>query len=336
MFDITPITMTLVLVLFAIAAFRFRFLGILPLARQKIHEELTDPVVIRNAEGSLISQDARIQDLTSADGYADAEKGDILRTPEGFFRLDGRRKYRGWELEYWVDITELRRLEEEKNQALHRLESLEAEVLDRNAARLRTAQSEAIRYARIELHDLLGHSLTQVLMILRTARLQLRTNSGEVKETFRRAREACHRCLVEISTKQKTEIPEKDLLSSEIYRMAEAFVGSPLDVQILTRGPERHLSAKLHHTLLRCCQEAVTNAVKHGCPDEVTIVLRFEKKGLLLFIADNGIGCESISPGFGLTGMKERVKQIGGTLRYQSESGGGTMISVQIPTAANP
>lgn len=330
-FDITPIAMTMVLLLFAVAAFRFKFLGVLPLAHHMIRVGLKDPVLVFDPGGKLIDSRRVSEVLRTTGGHFDIPVGGVLSSGNRFFRQEGLRQVRGWRLEHWVDISQLRRLEQEKAQAVKCRESLEDEILRRNAALLRTAEAEAVRHTRMDLHDVLGHSLTQVMILLRTVHIPDGRISLSARDTLLKARNVCSDSINRASGIEVIPDSGNDLLSSDLYQLAEVFIGSPVDFQILIRGSERRLQAEIHQVLLRCCQEAVTNAVKHGHPEEIILVLRFRRGGLLLVIVDDGAGCEKVVPGFGLTGMAERVGKIGGSLRYQSEHGGGMQISLWIP-----
>ena len=96
-------------------------------------------------------------------------------------------------------------------------------------------------------------------------------------------------------------------------------------------------------TLHRCVQEAITNAIRHGSANNLTIDL-VEESGhrrsgakraqavLRLTISDDGKGIDPSTPkGFGLNTMTERVKSLGGSCAIQSTNGNGTTIRIEIP-----
>jgi two-component system, NarL family, sensor histidine kinase UhpB len=96
-------------------------------------------------------------------------------------------------------------------------------------------------------------------------------------------------------------------------------------------------------TLYRCVQEAITNAIRHGSANNLTIDLVEEsghrrsgakraQAALRLTISDDGNGIDPSTPkGFGLTTMTERVKSLGGSCAIQSTNGKGTTIRIEIP-----
>ena len=78
----------------------------------------------------------------------------------------------------------------------------------------------------------------------------------------------------------------------------------------------------------------MTNVRKHAQASEVEVNLVFEEKVVKLSVRDNGIGLDTevkSEGAFGLIGMRERARLLGGTLAVQSEKGKGTLIEVTIP-----
>ena len=94
--------------------------------------------------------------------------------------------------------------------------------------------------------------------------------------------------------------------------------------------------AEIH--VYRIVQEAVTNVVKHSAATEAAVVIKKRSAAVLLSIRDNGHGFDpaKTSPqprdlGYGLTGITERVRILGGTLTMDSRPGGGTSVTVEVP-----
>lgn len=89
-------------------------------------------------------------------------------------------------------------------------------------------------------------------------------------------------------------------------------------------------------TLFRLLQEALSNVLRHAAASTVHVTLRREREQLLLAVRDDGVGlapgCET--RGAGLAGMRDRVAAAGGTLGLESRPGGGTIVSIALPTAA--
>jgi ligand-binding sensor domain-containing protein/signal transduction histidine kinase len=110
-------------------------------------------------------------------------------------------------------------------------------------------------------------------------------------------------------------------------------VGTDIEAQVQVGGIFRPLPRPLEDNLLRIGQEAINNAVTHGRPQHILVNLTFDTRSVILSVRDDGRGfVESASNGhFGLVGMRERAKQIGGELCVISTPGAGTEILVNAP-----
>ena len=99
-------------------------------------------------------------------------------------------------------------------------------------------------------------------------------------------------------------------------------------------GQERVLPTGLEATVLRICQESLTNVVKHAQATQVTVTLAYESSSVQLIVQDDGVGFDpqahgtrgKESRGFGLIGMRERALLLGGELTVRSEPGRGTLV----------
>ncbi|MFG1371958.1 ATP-binding protein [Xanthobacter oligotrophicus] len=100
-----------------------------------------------------------------------------------------------------------------------------------------------------------------------------------------------------------------------------------------------HYGPALDATLYRCVQEAVTNALRHGDAHTVHVALTLTdgvKPRLRLVVTDDGCGPPAtVAEGLGLTGMRERVRALGGTCRLLASPTGGACLVVEIPVAGD-
>jgi signal transduction histidine kinase len=95
------------------------------------------------------------------------------------------------------------------------------------------------------------------------------------------------------------------------------------------------LKPEHEHELLRISQEAVSNAVRHGHPRNVSITMSDGPAHWELAVADDGVGMEQhpelyASEGFGLSSMRQRAGAIGGEWQIESRPGAGTRVSVRM------
>ncbi|HVO48211.1 MAG TPA: GAF domain-containing sensor histidine kinase [Steroidobacteraceae bacterium] len=100
------------------------------------------------------------------------------------------------------------------------------------------------------------------------------------------------------------------------------------------------LKPEHEHELLRIAQEAVSNAVRHAHPSNISIKMADEPSNWVLSVADDGVGMEHhpdtySNDGFGLSSMRQRAGAIGGEWQIESQRGAGTRISVRLPKRRN-
>ena len=186
--------------------------------------------------------------------------------------------------------------------------------------------AERLRISR-ELHDSLGHHLTSLSLQLEVAehvpdeqlRPQLQQARFIAKLVLADIREAVSEWRGETST----------ALPDALQALTSAVAGTQLVLDVATEIPAT--SPTITHALFRCSQEAVTNAMKHGAAKRITVTLRHASGALHLAVQDDGVGSALVRPGNGLTGMRSRVEEIGGTLRVTTAPGAGFQLEIQVP-----
>jgi signal transduction histidine kinase len=236
---------------------------------------------------------------------------------------------------------------------------LEQEETKRSRARLaeltahieQVKEQERTRIAR-EIHDDLGGNLTAIKMALAmlAARLPddpaLQEKADYLDSLVDRSIEAVHRISLDLRPStldlgivaalewQAREF-EKQVGIACIFRAD----GGCDDVAGDGAGIEGELDPDHASALFRIFQEALTNIAKHAGATRVLVSLRRQRQHLTLTICDNGRGitpADRLKPhSFGLRGMSERARALGGTLHLSPAPGGGTMVVVKIRLAAS-
>ena len=227
-----------------------------------------------------------------------------------------------------------RRLRESNQRA----ELLLAELEQTRAAQAQAAAlAERQRLAR-EMHDVLAHSLSGLVLNLEGARL-LAAQGGadsQVGEAIDRAHRLAKTGLEEarraIGMLRDDALPGPERLA-DLAAEFEAGTGVPCKVAV-TGGSERDLGADGRLTFYRVTQEALTNIRKHAHAGRVEIRLAYEPSGTRLTIEDLGSCRDRPAPadgtGYGLTGMRERAELLGGTLTA-GPTGGGFVVELWVP-----
>jgi len=194
---------------------------------------------------------------------------------------------------------------------------------------VRSRLEERLRIAQ-ELHDALGHHLTAMSLNLEAAAHQ---TEGPARESVRTAQSLARSLLSDVKEIVRTLKAEAEVdLAGELSRLA---LEVPSPRIHLTMPPELRLpSPALAATLLRCVQEIVTNAIRHASARNLWIELVESPDGVRLCARDDGQGTAAVQPGNGLSGMRRRVEELGGTLDIESGPGAGFALRAVVPPAA--
>jgi signal transduction histidine kinase len=197
-----------------------------------------------------------------------------------------------------------------------------------------TLTQERNRLAR-EIHDGLGHYLTTINMQIKAAEAMLERDNQKARHMMADAEELSSQALVDVRNSVyalRIDEGENGSLEERIRKLISASNVRQMDIQFEIEGKQRPVSPQVDLTLFRACQEGINNAMKHSDADLLSIQLDFtDPDSISLVISDNGSGADDIQGGFGLIGIRERVKLLNGTVSVSTESGAGFTISIQLP-----
>jgi signal transduction histidine kinase len=185
--------------------------------------------------------------------------------------------------------------------------------------------AERLRIAR-ELHDALGHHLTALSLQLEVAR---NVADGRAKEPVDHAHGLTKKLLVELRSVVGAMREDGPLDLSRALRTLAAGIPQPR-VHLEVAGDLR-VEAALAHTIFRCVQEALTNAVRHADAANVHLEVRAEGGTVTVTARDDGRGATEIRPGHGLSGLRERVEGMGGTMEIVARRGAGVTLRALLP-----
>ncbi|HEV3198993.1 MAG TPA: sensor histidine kinase [Bryobacteraceae bacterium] len=214
-----------------------------------------------------------------------------------------------------------------------RLVRVEAESRALSAELVRAQEQERRAIAR-ELHDEIGQSLSSLLLDVGGAArldnvLEVRTRLHSVAALAERSVEAVRRIALSL---RPSMLDDLGLVPALEWQAREVGHRSGLTVQVLAEDsagelPETHLTC-----IYRVAQEALQNCVRHAAANRVRIGLHKVAKTVMLNVEDDGKGfLTARTRGLGLLGMEERVAQLGGRFRVQSEPGRGTTVTAELP-----
>jgi len=196
---------------------------------------------------------------------------------------------------------------------------------------------ERNRMAR-DIHDTLAQGFTGVIVQLEAVEDAIACcRRKEANEHLRRASELARRSLNEARRSVHALRPQA-LLGGNFWKALKGIIrnttaGTALHTTFNLRGKMRRLPLAWQENLLHIGQEALTNALRYAHSRNFETRLTFNAKELRLQLRDDGDGfkVKNQHDGFGLAGMRERVEQMGGTLKISSARGKGTDILVTLP-----
>lgn len=217
----------------------------------------------------------------------------------------------------------------------------ESTVLREQAA----AAAERTRIAR-ELHDVVAHSVSLMVVQAGSARLRLQRDPAAAQEALRVVEDTGREALGELrqllgvlrADGDPTGIDPQPGLAG-IDDLATQLRASGLDLRVEVCGVPRDLPPGLDLSACRIVQEALTNVLKHAGPTTATVRITYRADELDLQVSnDRGrrTSLVSAAAGHGLLGMRERVTLFGGHLEASPRPDGGYLVHATLPLPETP
>lgn len=195
-------------------------------------------------------------------------------------------------------------------------------------------EMERSRLSR-ELHDEVGQALTSLM--LRMKALQSETDVEMIGDRLNGLRYLTGKTLEEVRRISMDLHPvvfdELGLIPAIRSYVRECATWARVEITFEIRGTVVQLRPELEIACYRAVQESLTNIVRHAHADKACVVLAYGSNGVTLTVKDNGIGMPDAQPlpGIGLTGMRERIHLVGGTMEIVSNPGEGVALSIAFP-----
>lgn len=197
-----------------------------------------------------------------------------------------------------------------------------------------------------ELHDIVAHSVTVMLLGVRGARDVLRSSPEVAEDTLARVEATGEQSIGELrrilallreADRGAESRPQPSLADLEALIAEHRAAGLP--VTLATAGSPRPLAGGVELSIYRIVQEALTNVVKHARASEATVTLSYGDAAVEVEVVDDGapIAFDAPAPagGNGLVGMRERVALLGGTLEVGPRTGRGFRVAARLPAGAD-
>jgi signal transduction histidine kinase len=238
---------------------------------------------------------------------------------------------------------ELQRAHDElEDRVAERTAQLQFQITARKEAQLqfKAVLRERTRLAQ-ELHDTLEQTLTGIALQMDTAARMMGRDAKDAARHFDLARNLVTRGQTEVRRSvwdlRSRSLEQFNLASALRESSKQLTDGTSTRVEVVAKGRVRPLPETMEDNLLRIALESLTNIMKHSSATAALIELDYGLRNIQLKIADNGKGfsvadCAGPREGhFGLLGITERAKRMGGEATFTSAPGKGTVVRVSIP-----
>lgn len=368
-YDFTPMSFGISSILVLCATIRYRFLEVNVTAFDTVLHGLSDGVAIYDGTCLSYSNPAFLELMKQRRGAGDKGGQDLFcafqileQRSDGCLLYD-ERSDRYYELQQYQqkkgamqEFVRVMPLMGEEGRRVYVLSDVSRyyELLEKTKALSISKEQLALARERNriaqQMHDTTGHTLVMIQSLLKLAMFaeeDQRKKRSEAKETvvlhnedekgedilsyLEEARTLTQKGIRELreAINEFKREESYELVTKGIMQLAEQVKEIPVQVTIQGADSDRysHLSNLLYTTL----RESITNCLKYANATKMDVVLRFKENQIELLIADDGVGCDVIVENNGLKGIRERVLDAGGSVRFSSEPQEGFLTRVQVP-----
>ncbi len=210
--------------------------------------------------------------------------------------------------------------------------------LEQLSARLIAAHEEERRRISRELHDEVGQTLNAVLVD--AANLAKHIPEGDAAaqrhlDSIRAHADASVNSIRDIALLLRPSmLDDLGLIPALEWQAREVSRRGNVKVKVIAEDVPDTLDDPTRTCVYRLVQEALRNVSSHSQARHATVTVHQLAEALSLTVEDDGAGFDPArTRGLGLLGMDERVKQLGGHLRIESQPGKGTVLRVELPLA---
>lgn len=220
-------------------------------------------------------------------------------------------------------------------------ESLQAHrELKELSKRLVDAEERERRAISRELHDEVGQSLSALLLEVENL-TEMSGDKNGFRQTLQSIRTLAENCVNEVRNMalllRPSMLDDLGLIAALEWQAREFSRRTGMLVDTVDENVSDNLPDEHRTCIYRIVQEALNNCSKHAYAKRVSVIVRQEPDRLRVTIEDDGKGFDpSRVRGLGLVGMNERVNQLGGVLKVDSDPARGTRLRVDLPLPTGP
>lgn len=346
-FDVTPLGFGISGILVLLATIRYRFMEINVEAFDVVLSGLSDGVAIFDQSGrctfynpafvQYMGQDTPYQAIKIQSQIMDMSRIRDIDTPEVQVYQDVQGRY--FQVQVYQNMIEIPVEEMAADQPV----VFVMKDISRYYELLRQSRELAVTSERLALerernriagqvHDTAGHTLTMIRSYMKLAVVaNEKQESEQVQEYLEEARELSGQGIKELreSINQLRKEADSELVTQGILQLADQVKEIPVELTIQGEDSEKY--SHLYRVLYDCVRETITNTLKYAEASKLDIVLRFQEDGVGLMMADDGVGCDALTDHNGLAGIRERVSNAGGTVKFITGQQEGFLTRIWLP-----
>ncbi len=172
------------------------------------------------------------------------------------------------------------------------------------------------------LHDKLGHNINGSIYQLEGVKVLMEKDPEKSRAMTQAVIDQLRTGMDEIRAILRKERPEKrELALLQLYKLCEDCNEKGVETEFASEGELSLIRDELWEVILDNAFEAVSNSMKYAQCRHIDIRLVAMNKMVRCSIRDDGVGCKEIHDGMGISGMRQRVRAVGGTLGFETEAG---------------
>ena len=184
------------------------------------------------------------------------------------------------------------------------------------------------------LHDKLGHNINGSIYQLEAIKVLMEKDPEKSKVMLQAVIDQMRGGMDEIRAILRKERPEKkDQSMLQLYRLCEECNEKGVETKLETSGDVSLIPEKVWNVILDNAFEAVTNSMRYAKCTKIDVNIVLMNKMIRCCISDNGVGCSKLVDGMGISGMRDRIRSVGGSISFETEF--GFKVNMLIPYEAS-
>ncbi|MBO4809384.1 MAG: hypothetical protein J5537_10110 [Lachnospiraceae bacterium] len=172
------------------------------------------------------------------------------------------------------------------------------------------------------LHDKLGHSINGSIYQLEASKVLISKDPDRAGDIIQKVIDNLRTGMDEIRAILRKERPEKKKMALlQLHELMADCNDKGVAAELVTEGDLSVIPNNIWEVILDNAFEAVTNSMKYSKCKRIDVNLVVMNKMIRCSISDDGVGCENIVDGMGISGMRSRVRSVGGSIDFEAEAG---------------